>query len=74
MSVKWISVGIHDVVADGDGMVIAKVAVAGKRGHEIIIGGPVKLWVYEKYIGEFVSVEKAKTHAESWLKFGRPSK
>lgn len=73
-SFQWIPVGVHDVVADDTGLVIAKVLMGpGKKApnQEPV---PAKAWVFDNYIGEYVTPHMAKDAAEKWLRLGPPPK
>jgi hypothetical protein len=71
---KWWRVGIYDVVTESDGRVIAKVMMGPGDLQPNQLPVPAKAWVYEKYIGEYLSGKKAREAAERWLKMGPPAK
>ena len=69
----WVPVGCHDVVADESGMVVAKVLMGPGKNQPSQSPVPAKAWVYDKYIGEYVTPHTAKAAAERWLRLGPPA-
>jgi hypothetical protein len=74
MSYQWVAVGVYDVVADESGRVIAKVLMGPGKKQPNQTPVPSKVWVYEQYLGEFVTCHTAKEQAERWLKLGPPTR
>lgn len=71
---QWVRLGMHEVVTDKAGQVIAKILIGKLINQPNQHDQPIKAWVYGKHIGEYITPQKAKESAETWLRLGPPVK
>ena len=69
----WTPIGMHHVIADSSGRVVAKVLLTHEQHRPNCPPVPAKAWVFGKFIGEYVNSDMAKREAERWVRLGPPA-